>query len=181
MAEQGWRLFGNQCNLINKVLAKDSDSALRHSKLYHKVTVALRRQFGIKGVQGNFDRQLIVDDIALCTVRINEIEMFLISFFSAKKDTHEKLENILLKLKAHRYEMIDSLRFMSGGKKVSQQMRVEKGFQKGLDRSKNMRRVEEINKILGLSHDDAEAGDSPGIEPEVQVEETEGQQPPEQA
>jgi len=178
MAEQGWRLFGNQCNRINKVLAKDSDSALRHSKLYHKVTVNLRRQFGIKGVQGNFDRQLVVDDIALCTVRINEIEMCLLGLFAETKEIKEPYEHVLLKIKAHRFTMLENLRFMSGGKKATGIKGAEKGFQGGLDRSKKLRRVQEIEKIL---YGDVKTGEDPGIEPEVHIEEAEGQQPAEQA
>ncbi len=149
MSQDGyrWGLYVEQEENLTKQI-KDDDTRQRHLRQYQRVVFNLRKTFGLTGHMGDFHAQLLIDEIAISSIRIQEIEKYLYSQFNEEKKWDKDWEGMLIRLKEQRRRAIDSLDAIRRGKGAKAIRGGELAYRDRMNRSKKLQQIQTIEDTL---------------------------------
>ena len=177
-SKTSWTLFYDQHKKFEQTI-QDESTRQRLVKQYDKTVRNLRRQFDLTGDMQNYQAMMMIDEIALSTVRIQEIEHYLLGLLIHDKQASLDWERLLGNLKEHRKRaMIDLTFHCTGVRPGSSQSKKKEaldrsGFRVRMDRSKKLDQIKTIEGTISGSEETWTDSDD-GVEGPIETPESLG-------
>jgi len=121
-----------------------------HQAQYRKIVVSIKKQYKISQFNPNLSAELMIDEAAMTTLRIQQLEHYQHFLFLTKSEPSDYLENILVKCKDQRRKALETIRFLCGGgaKSARGQITGQLSYRDKLNRSKKLQQVQKVEKTL---------------------------------
>ena len=151
------------------------DEFIKHeySKVYRLVTNQLRKTYKLSGTMFNFSAQMLVDEIAVVTIRIRDLQSFLFNSLHKNGELQDKYETVLRNLKKDRIKAMQALDKQCGGVDKQKSRSGKEGYRGKMNRSKKFQQARLIENFRGMNAE--EAGQETGTQAkEQEKEETPG-------
>ena len=152
--------WGLYLDTEKKLLPEDIDA-------YRKIVANMRKHYKITSQVAFFNCQLLIDEIALSTLRIRHMETFLY-YRNAEKDfdytdkNYGEFEKVLISVKEQRKKALEALNILATGKNLRMKQKTEASYRDRMNRSRKLWQIETIEKT---KNDANEAGNPPRLRP----------------